>query len=93
MRRIQNNKPTGVWTPPVNRFLGQLLSQHFFEKKQKMAVDLGWVVGVNSTLTSTISYRGILERGLLPLFYLVPPSKSSFETLEEVPTYVNDVRN
>ena len=58
-----------------------------------MAVDLGWVVGVNSTLTSTFSYRGILERGLLPLFYLVPPSKSSFETLEEVPTYVNDVRN
>lgn len=58
-----------------------------------MAVDLGWVVGVNSSLTSTISYRGILERGLLPLFYLVPPNKSSFETLEEVPIYVNDVRN
>ena len=30
--------------------------------------------------------------GALPLFYLVPPSRSSFRSISEVPNYVEKVR-
>ena len=33
-----------------------------------------------------------LELKFLPLFYLVPPSHSSFKTLREVPNYLDEVR-
>ena len=49
---------------------------------------------MNSTVTSFFSTDhalAILERGVLPLFYLVPPSKSSFETPQEVPNYLGEV--
>lgn len=51
-------------------------------------------MGVNASVSShppAVRAFGILERGLLPLFYLVPPSHSSFETLQEVPNYLNEV--
>ena len=39
----------------------------------------------NSSITAK------LVDGVLPLFYLVPPSRSSFENLHEVPNYVQKV--
>ena len=38
-----------------------------------------------SQLVSKVAY------GALPLFYLVPPSQSSFKSIPEVPNYVRKV--
>ena len=39
----------------------------------------------NQTIVSKVA------KGVLPLFYLVPPSHSSFKSLPEVPDYVQNV--
>jgi hypothetical protein len=49
-------------------------------------VELGNFTEMNaSQLVSKVAY------GALPLFYLVPPSQSSFQTIPEVPNYVRKV--
>ena len=46
----------------------------------------------------SFNYTGVehivkgVAKDVLPLFYLVPPSQSSFATLEEIPKYVVKVR-
>ncbi len=47
----------------------------------------GW--GNTSALVYSASVRFL--NGIRPLFYVEPPSKSSFETIEEVPDYLNKV--
>lgn len=46
-------------------------------------------VEVNMVTNQTIVSK--VAKGVLPLFYLVPPSRSSFKTLPEVPDYVQKV--
>ncbi len=43
--------------------------------------------------TSVLAYSASVRflNGIRPLFYVVPPSKSSFETVKEVPNYVQTV--
>ena len=44
-----------------------------------------------SSMSSELNASQIVSKvayGALPLFYLVPPSQSSFQTIPEVPDYV-----
>ena len=50
--------------------------------------ELGKLQEMNaSQIVSKVAYEA------LPLFYLVPPSQSSFQTIPEVPNYVRKVRS